>query len=290
MGKGEREVAEQVAANRSGVGQRAAFREHRERLTSLLLAAAGRSEQSSLCVLGAGNCNDLELSRLAQRYATIHLVDIDAAALSGARAACDFATQARLALHAPVDLSGLLDRIERWSEFRVTPEELLEHAGATARKIRGELERGFDVVLSACMLSQMQLSVLKVLTDAHRLFEAVRFTLNLTHLRTLAELLEPNGTAVFATDVTSETIFPLDSVVPGKSASALVRELAAAGHVFHFAHPDLLSAQLKADPVLGSQVEMSDLLDAWVWQNGSAGKLLVYAVELRRRPAREEGR
>ena len=54
-----------------------------DRIEQLLLPdvshPAGR-----LCVLGAGNCNDLDLRRLSERFDEIHLIDLDPAALGEA--------------------------------------------------------------------------------------------------------------------------------------------------------------------------------------------------------------
>src|SRR4051794_15221122 len=176
MPSGPDQASEQALANQSALAHFSSFEVHRQRLTAFALSAAPKSD-ATLCVLGAGNCFDLDLDALARRYQEVHLVDLDAAALQRAFDRQPAATKERLVLHAPVDLSGLLDRIDRWSRFQVTPEELMGHADATARQLRSGLGGPFDVVLSACMLSQMQLSVLNVLTDQHRLFEAVRWTL-----------------------------------------------------------------------------------------------------------------
>jgi hypothetical protein len=56
------------------------YSEHRARVTAL--APGG----DSCAVLGAGNCNDLDLDALTGRYREIHLIDLDAEALERARA------------------------------------------------------------------------------------------------------------------------------------------------------------------------------------------------------------
>src|SRR5215216_699886 len=59
------------------------YREHREQTTRLALESA-KPGASTLCVLGAGNCLDLDLPRLSERFSEVHLVDIDRSALAGA--------------------------------------------------------------------------------------------------------------------------------------------------------------------------------------------------------------
>jgi len=282
MPNGLDQAGDQARANLSALPHFESFAEHRRRLTALAEAAAPPLSAGTLCVLGAGNCFDLELGALARCYHTVHLVDVDAAALERALARQDPETRGRLVLHAPVDLSGLLDCIDRWSRFQVTPEELMNHAQATARQLRERVGGPFDVVLSACMLSQMQLSVLNVLTEKHRLFQAVRWTLNLTHLRTLAALTRPSGRALFVTDASSGLLHALDALAPDTDFVALVGELARAKKIFDFAEPTQLAELMTDDPGLRNAFQSFEVSDAWLWNNGPETRFLVYASELRR--------
>jgi hypothetical protein len=281
MPSGLDQAGAQALANLSARPHFSSFTEHRRRLTAFTLASAPE-KKGTLCVLGAGNCFDLELDRLIERYDAVHLVDIDAQALQAAFARQARTTRDRLVLHAPLDLSGLLDRIDRWSRLQVTPDELMGHPEATARQLREALGGQFDVVLSACMLSQMQLSVLRVLTERHRLFEAVRWTLNLSHFRTLAALTKPAGRALFTTDVSSEQLATLDALAPDADYLALVEQLSNEGRVFDFADPKRVAALFRDDPQLRTAFEPFQVRDAWRWDNGPEAKFLVYACELRR--------
>ena len=281
MPSGLDQAGEQALANQSALAHFSSFQAHRQRLTALTLSAAPAAD-ATLCVLGAGNCFDLDLDALASRYREVHLVDLDAAALERTFARQEVATRGRLVLHAPVDLSGLLDRIDRWSRFQVTPEELMGHADATAAQLCETVGRRFDVVLSACMLSQMQLSVLNVLSDRHRLFEAVRWTLNLTHFRSLAALTRPLGRALFATDVSSSSLHAFDAFASSTDWVALLAELSRSGRVFDFADPKRIAALFRDDPVLGGAFPAFEVSDAWLWENGPETKFLVYASELPR--------
>lgn len=281
MASGLDQAREQALANQSALAHFSSFSEHRQRLTELSLAAAPAT-QGTLCVLGAGNCFDLDLAALVSRFRSVHLVDIDDEALQRAVARQEPATRQRLVLHGSVDLSGLLDRIDRWSRFQVTPNELMEHGEATAQQLRERLGAPFDVVLSACMLSQMQLSVLDVLGEGHRLFEAVRWTLNLSHFRTLAALTRPTGVALFATDVSSSGLHPLDGLALDTDWVALVEELSRARRTFDFADPKAVAALLRDDPVLRAAFSRFEVSAAWRWSNGPQTKFLVYASELRR--------
>jgi hypothetical protein len=276
------QIDEQLASNRSALGYHNDFAGHRERLTSLVEKGVASEAGLRLCVLGAGNCHDLDLCRLGAVYRELHLVDLDKSALERARSRQSAELQERIFCHAPLDLSGVLAHIERWAKMQVTIQELVSAPKVATAKIAEALPGPFDVVVSACVLTQMQLSVLNVLTDRHPLFEAVRMTVNLIHLRTLARLLASNGRALLVSDLTSNTTYPLDKVDSKSDLKPLMRELLAAGNVIYAAHPGLLERMWKDDPVLRQSATLSGPEDAWLWHNGPERVFLVYAMEIAR--------
>jgi hypothetical protein len=283
----EREIERQKRSNSNAAQQHEAFASHRRQLTDLLMAKPEAGAPSAggerLCVLGAGNCGDLDLERLASRYRSIHLVDIDADALERARERQSASTRAALVPVAPLDLSGLLGPLERWKKRQVTPDELLAHPERTALGIARALGGPFDVVVSACVLSQMHLSVRNVLTDTHPLFQAASYTLNLTHLRTLSRLAKPGeGVALLVSDVATEQMAPLSGSRERTDFRALLDHLLQVGAVFDEVRPDVIVSIACDDPSLVRELGLSSIVDAWVWQNGPRRAFLVYALELPR--------
>jgi hypothetical protein len=278
------EIRKQVTSNVNALPHFEAFSELRDRLTALLAERAAPDAGSRLCVLGAGNCYDVDLERLASLYREVHLVDIDAAALDRAWERQSATVRARLVRHRPLDLSGVLERLERWRELDVTAEELMGHPGAAAVELLSALPGGFETVVSTCLLSQLQFAVVNVLSPAHPLFDAVRQVVNVTHLRTLAALTAPDkGRALLVTDVSSNAITPLGPFEPGADLRSLLVELMRQGNVIHIVRPDVIQQIVAEDPALSVLVTASPVLDAWLWQNGPERAFLVYALELARR-------
>jgi len=273
------QIQEQKASNLSAIPHYDAFAVHRARLTALTTAGADATQR--LCVLGAGNCYDLDLEQLTAVFKEVHLVDIDQAAVRRARERLRGAAKAKVFLHAPLDLTGLVDRLDRWRSFQVEPQELMEHPARVSAHIAERLPGPFDVVLSACVLSQMHLGVLNVLSLEHRLFEATRQLINLTHLRTLAKLTAPTGLALVVTDVASDEIHPLGELDEAGDHRPLLAELARTGSLVFAVEPELLAWTVGEDPMLQRSVEMSAPLAAWIWRNGPNRIFLVYAAELR---------
>jgi len=283
MGSVKEVLGEQLAANRSSAGLREAFTSHRARLTELCARDVPLGSELSLCVLGAGNGNDLELEELAARYRTIVLVDLDADALERAVSRESAATRARLVCRAPVDVSGLLGRLERWASLSVTAEELAGHADAVAADLLARLGGPFDVVLSACLLTQMQLGLLTVLGDRHPFFQAAKFTLTLSHLRALCELTVPGGRLLLASDLTSQDIAPAIVGCPPEQLPTLIERLVTEGRVIQVANPSWLREIANDSPSLSAELELLPELSAWLWHNGATRTFLVYALEGRRR-------
>lgn len=283
----EREVARQKQSNSNAAQHHAAYANHRLHLTDLLMArpeaARASAEGPRLCVLGAGNCGDLDLERLATRYRSIHLVDIDAEALERATRRQSASTRAALVSIAPLDLSGLLEPLECWKNMRITSDEMLAHPVRAARSITDSIGGPFEVVVSACVLSQMHLSVRNGLTDSHPLFQAAGYTLNLTHLHTLARLATPaSGVALLVSDVATEQMAPLDRAGALGDLRGMLEHQLSVGSVFDAVRPDALVAIACDDPGLVRDFGLSNIVDAWVWKNGPRRSFLVYALELPR--------
>ncbi len=226
-----------------------AFAEHRERLMQLV--AEGGVEQR-LLVLGVGNASDLDLPLLIQRFAEVHLVDVDRAALERAKGRQPAAVQARVVLHPDVDLSGLLEHLDDWGEAFPEPQLLGATAVAAARRLVADLG-SFDVVLSTCVLSQLGLPFRRNWVAPASTWANLSAALNAVHLATLAGCTTRRGVLVFDVQEQAGLLSP---------------------------DPQLVLAQLSS-PGLASLVASPRLSQPWVWQLGSVAQT-VYAIEFER--------
>jgi len=268
-------IARQRKANASTAAQRQRFASHRARVTELVRGAAHRS---ALCVLGAGNCNDLDLDVVAEAYDEVHLVDLDERAVTAAAARVSADRRGRFVVHAPLDISGLVDALPRWKAMQVSEEGLLRFPQTVAQAVATKLGRHFDCVLSGCVLTQLQLMVVDVLGDQHRLFAAASQTTLLTHLRLLDALLAPSGEAFLVTELAA-----VEAESAPRDASELLAELVASGGGFSIAYPPLLSATIEDDPLLARGIRAEVLRPAWYWHQGPDRSYVTYAMQLSRR-------
>jgi hypothetical protein len=278
-------VAAQIASNASAIGHEGSFAEHRARLTREIVERAPASRQGRLCLLGVGNANDVDLDAVAARFAEVHLVDIDPDAVARAIARVPAPRRAQLVAHAPVDASGLFDRLAPWTGPSAFPAPEVTDAfvGDAVARVVDALPGPFDVVVSCSMLTQLQLVLLQVVGDAHPRFADVRAALNRAHVRTLGTLLAPGGVALLVTDLTTSEIHPpLIHVDANADLARLMSDLIAAGSIIYAANPGPLSSEMRRDPTLKQSFAVRYPIGPWLWHNGPTQVLLVYALELRR--------
>ncbi len=259
------------------------YEEHRERLTSLVKARAPSGHRgSTLCVLGAGNCNGLDLDALLGCFERIHLVDLDSGALERAVERCPPATRRRLVMHAPVDLSGVLPALPRWRGEPPEPLELASLFGAAPRTIAATLPGPFDVVVSDCILSQIYWTCFQALGNGGALRDVLATALAI-HLRSLAALTFPCGTALLITDaVTSETV-PLGELFERYDPLELLHGLDRQGLLFSGTSPAFIARELAGETLAGD-FGPPEIIAPWLWRMGRSRSALVYALALAKKP------
>jgi hypothetical protein len=252
---------------------------HRQRLTAAALALAPPGTDGRACFLGAGNGNDLDLEALAARFAEVHLVDIDASALSRATGRQPPETRAKLRCHAPVDLSGLYRQLDA-GRGKVPPFARLVEMGAG--EVIPQLPADFDLVVSCCVLSQMSWALARVVPEEHKaLLEQALVSI---HLRTLHALCAPGRPALVAADLISSDSYPLEEAATGGAdLRALVDELAAANLAYAVNNPVLLRQIIRRDQVLSAGWAPPEVGDPWLWTGSLDRTYLVYPLVLRRR-------
>lgn len=163
------------------------FAPHRSRVTALLEEQHRRvfrpaeinppsAAHGTLCLLGAGNANDVDLRRLLRRFSTIELVDIDGAALErGAARQLSDRAAARVRLHGGVDLFGISEEDAEEDGQRAVVGSDGAAAGApsvnasaaiaafarrrVASTLRALLSRRCDVVASTGLFPMLALSL-----------------------------------------------------------------------------------------------------------------------------------
>jgi len=266
----------QARVNRNVTKNREWYAAHRARVTSLLLEA-GRAG-GDLCVLGAGNGSDLDLPALAERFASIHLVDFDGEALARCRESAPAALRDRLVLHAGVDLSGFVGELDAWGDAFPPEAELGRAAQPAIHGVLRRLGRAFDVVASTCVLSQLAVPYHRAWILPAPDWANLHAAVTAVHLATLAGATRPGGAAVLVFDVLSSRNAPGLRELEGAPAEALAGFLAAHPELPRDPDPRALLARLGA---FGRLVVEPRLTDPWLWNIGAESQL-VYALAFQR--------
>lgn len=246
-------LSRQVEANASTADAWSLFAEHRRHVTDLVESRA--VAHGRLCVLGAGNCNDLDLETLGTRFAQTHLVDLDGQALARALRR-NHAVRDRLVALGGVDIAR-------------TPPEL---ACGT----------GFDVVLSATVFTQIVDGIVAALGPDDESTLAAVLAARRRHLLLMLGLLAPGGSAVFVTDFVSSDTCPALAHLPDEALPAMMRALTVSRNFFAGTNPVAIAEDVRRDPELSSRVRAISRRGPWRWRVSRERRQLVYALVLER--------
>ena len=277
----------QRSFNRASQANWRAFAAHREEVTSRLLATAGGAA-GALCVLGAGNCNDLDLLRLTEHWPTIRLVDIDAEAMQ-AGVANQFlsagelarARQGRIELSAG-DLTGALELVHEISQAPSREGFARLRAALTQLPAPGQLGARFATVASTCLLSQLIRTFERAAGEGSPEAQTLAELVRLQHLRTLAELTAPGGTALLFADFVSSESCPELLEAPAAALPGILERVASAQGCFTGMNPLVIQRLLGTPPLAAYWAEPPTLSAPWVWDLGPR-RYLVTAIACRRK-------
>jgi len=266
-------LTDQAAMNSSTARQWAMYSSHRKQIEKLITPA---SPGGRICVLGAGNCNDLDLSWLTQVYSQTHLIDLDADSLASAVERQRPSKTGSICLWAPFDLSGIGDVLRNWRQALPNDDQIercIRQIQHHTKKYPWDKER-FDVVLSPCVLSQILISARQSLGATHRLYPKLRDALLADHLKMAYRLMKPTGRAVIVIDLASTEDFGSTTGIEEDQLPDLMRSVIARKKCFNALTPAAL-AQAAREHL---KVTSPTFTAPWFWHLGLAKSFLVFAM------------
>jgi hypothetical protein len=273
-----------------------AMMSHRERVMRVLSDARGQAvastqagaspkrignRMSSLCMLGVGNGNDIDLVRLADEFERIVFVDLDQAALERAVMRLENNTNGHIECCCPFDLTGILPELQAWLPRRQPADaELLAVMQSAQVASRPEIGT-FDLVASTCVLTQLIDSVYMALPTEHPKCVDLVIAVRNRHLELILELLNPGGVGVLLTDfVATETapeLAQLNEMVLPQAAMKWIKER----NFFTGANPFAIRDYYNRSRPPGPFAQDVQVKGPWRWDIG-AKQLAVCAVTFRR--------
>ncbi|PQO44704.1 hypothetical protein [Blastopirellula marina] len=215
----EESLAKLRQRNLDSAGDWKRYASHRRQATRLILEAAPE-KATRLCLLGAGNCNDVELTALFKTFGEIHLVDLDKAAMQEGLQRQKSGIQGKAILHGPIDIN--------------TDQAASQLAGL------GE----FDVVASICILSQL---IDEIPEDQREKETAVPLAQKIRrrHFDLLAKLAGEKGNIVIANEAVSSDSEPRVATCDPPQLGPLLVELAMQQKLFIGLNPAVLALDLQ---------------------------------------------
>ncbi|WP_339733946.1 hypothetical protein [uncultured Gimesia sp.] len=255
---------------------------HREKVTGYLTGLAA-DRNGRLCVLGAGNSNDLDLKQLLQVYSEIHLVDLDESALEYGVESQAVSDDPRVFRYVR-DITGVGQELAACEAAGVQPEtDLSEIIQRFSQPAALDLPDPFDVVCSTCVLSQLILQTVNAVGDTHPQFEELMVAIRSQHFQTIVEFINDGGAGFVVSDfVSSESATDMKEV-PDFQFTQYLSQLLSSRNFFHGVHPGILFSQLKGNTPLAALVQNVKMLPPWRWDLGSR-QYAVAAIQFHRLP------
>jgi hypothetical protein len=274
LGEGRSLGDDQSRMNRTTRGQWDWYARHRGEIEKLV-RPEGEARGGRICVLGAGNCNDLDLRWLAEAYSEVRLVDIDRGALE--RAAGRQGVAGKVVLESPVDLTGIDEVVASWKGRRVSEAEVsraVELVNGQSSMVNGG---GFDVVLSPCVLSQLLCGVRDVLGKDHPGWPGLKAAIRARHLRTVVGMARAGGRGVVVVDLSSTSAIAGLDRAREEDWGDLMRVAVRDGKCFRGLEPGELREALGREGV--GEVRVGG---PWVWHLGWGKAFLCYGLVMRK--------
>jgi hypothetical protein len=244
---------------------------HRKRVTREALRIAPKQRA---CILGAGNCNDLELAALKAGFDEVHLVDIDGEALALGIERQGLSSDPAIRAHPGVDIAG-------FSELGPTADST--HIARVFRSHGARFDTTLkvprcDVVVSCCVLSQLIGTLVTLLGANHPQSKELAVVLREAHLELLLEHTLPGGSLLFISDMVSSDTAPELHDCPDVGLAKLRDELIGRHNYFHGTNPHLIERWFSAQSSRAGRIERRP---PWRWRFGERA-FLVTALRVER--------
>jgi hypothetical protein len=257
------------------------YETHRTKVTQLLLAARTNGAKR-LCLLGAGNLNDVDLATLMSEFSELVVVDADLSSLKRGLARQGFQNDDRVQIIAPSDVTGIFTELSSMQLGQSANDEVIERCLIALQEppIWNEIVP-CDVVASVGLFTQLIDAVVRSVGESHPRFWDVVAAVRRQHLLLMLTLTQAAGAAVLVTEVvSSDSCSTLCSIAEVDLKSLLMQEIAAR-NFFTGTNPATLHQALQTDPQLTSQLAHIEFSSPWRWQF-IARIYAVYGVVLRK--------
>ncbi|MBI1372936.1 MAG: hypothetical protein GC159_09270 [Phycisphaera sp.] len=242
--------------------------DHRRHVTAMITRGF-TGGAARVCLLGAGNCNDVDLAALVATFAEVHLVDIDAGAMSAGVERQGLGGESKIVPHGGVDLTGVWDELAAWSSDTPATHEQVDAMIGRMRDWPGpDIGGPFDMVVSLSLLSQLIAAAVEALGERHPRLADLVVAVRARHLRLLFDLTRPGGYGLLVTDVFASDTAPMLPQIDDKLVPALVKHMSDHGNHFHGLQPAAIVRAILTELDAEHTMPHRQLVEPWRWTLG----------------------
>lgn len=216
-------------------------------------------------ILGAGNCNDVDLKRLLDNEVQLHLADVDVDSISGGIERQGLSTDAIESIQS-IEMTGLSTVIYDDLATEKSVESVIN-----TDQIRRHYSSSFDVVISTCVFSQMA-GALRRIVEPGWDYTSLQVALRRRYIDEMRSLTRSGGILIWISDLVSTDTCEELHTTPTESLPALLTICLNAGNFLSGTHPQSIFDELSG--AMGSTPMMHR---PWIWNMG-ARKYAVYAI------------
>jgi hypothetical protein len=257
------------------------YSDHRASIMRLIEEKAKGNRLDGACILGAGNCNDINLPRIAELFSIVHLVDIDQAAIDCTISRYE-GIRNQLTVHASCDLTGIAFQAVAASSLRSCHSEELVRSAVSNVPDVGVARETCGIVVSASVFSQLVATVSLIVNQRTQGFTSLITTLRKSHLDLMISLLAPGAPGIFVGELASSEMCPALFEAEPRELPRLTRRLVEERNFFTGMNPFALAATTLGTAVHNGLVRDVALHSPWIWRLDSTRCYLAYAVSFRK--------
>ena len=239
-----------------------AYANHRDIVTGFIKSSAS-STATSLCVLGAGYCFDLNLKLLRDEFDKITLVDLSEEDIAIGLAYQDLAFASNIESVTGIDVTGVDKLLEEFASNRV--EASLNEVFEIVNSSQPQLPELYDCVASTCLLSQLLYKATQSIGEDHERFVELLQATRLAHIRFLIDSLNDGGTGILFSDFVSSESLP--ELVQTTDLQRTVGEAIATRNFLHGLNPAMV-AKVFDQSEIRSKLTGIKVTDPWRWVTG----------------------
>ncbi len=235
----------------------------------------------TITVIGAGNCQDIDLPALADSFREIRLIDLDAVAVDAAVSQLTADVISRIRIFAPIDIAAPLMSLSGFDGLDDAAQRSALLAALESSSLQNEVPVS-DIVISTCLLSQLLDSASQIVAPDSPGFLPFIQAVRRGHLVRVLSLTAAAGRALLITDlVSSDTVPDLAQALSADLPKLMFRCLQS-GNFFSGLNPAVVQHDIQHIPACLQLCASSRILPPWHWHLGPRS-FAVYAVEMVRR-------